>query len=79
MPTVLRLSGLKFEIYFKDHEPAHVHVIKGRTQAKINIGGVDPVVVRVAGMAPVYVKEAFRIVTERQSFFQAEWARIASQ
>lgn len=30
MPKVLTKGGFAFVIYFKDHEPAHVHVFAGR-------------------------------------------------
>lgn len=33
MPELLRLFGLRFLFYANDHEPLHVHVIKGKGKA----------------------------------------------
>lgn len=37
MPTILRLNGFKFFFYSNEHEPKHIHVIKGDEFAKINL------------------------------------------
>lgn len=37
MPTIFRQDGFQIRIYPNDHFPSHVHVIKGKGQAKIGI------------------------------------------
>ncbi len=37
MPEVLRLFGLKFYIYTRDHQPPHVHVVSSDGSAKFAI------------------------------------------
>jgi len=34
MPTIFILFGFRFMFYANDHEPIHVHVIKGDVSAK---------------------------------------------
>lgn len=33
MPTIFIFEGLKFNIYFNDHQPPHVHVTKNGVEA----------------------------------------------
>jgi hypothetical protein len=37
MPTLLLQDGFKFFFYANEHEPKHVHVMKGGDFAKIEI------------------------------------------
>ena len=40
MPTIFILFGFRFLFYANDHEPIHVHVIKGDIHAKFTISPV---------------------------------------
>lgn len=37
MPTLFILFGFRFMFYSNEHEPMHIHVVKGNTQAKFNV------------------------------------------
>ena len=37
MPTVLKEDGFNIRIYFNDHSPPHVHILKAGEEAKISI------------------------------------------
>lgn len=37
-PEILRLFGLKFYIYTRDHQPPHVHVVSADGEAKFIVG-----------------------------------------
>ena len=37
MPTIFEIFGLRFFFFSEDHEPIHVHVVKGDDDAKIEI------------------------------------------
>jgi hypothetical protein len=37
MPTIFKLFGFTFLFYSNDHEPIHVHVVKGKQKAKFTI------------------------------------------
>ncbi|NIJ53399.1 DUF4160 domain-containing protein [Dyadobacter arcticus] len=35
MPTVLNINGFRFYFYLNEHEPIHVHVSKGDSEARV--------------------------------------------
>lgn len=37
MPEIFRIFGFRFMFYANDHEPIHVHVVKGNHNAKFTI------------------------------------------
>ena len=37
MPTVFIISGIRFMFFANDHEPIHIHVVKGDTEAKFSV------------------------------------------
>lgn len=41
MPTLLIERGFKFFFYANEHEPRHVHVMKGARHARINLETLD--------------------------------------
>lgn len=75
MPTIFCKNGFYIRIYPNDHSPPHVHVIKGRGQAKISIdiGQSVPALLRVEGMTPKEAKQALMLVTENAQDFLQKW------
>ena len=43
MPTIFILFGFPFMFCANDHEPIHVHVVKGRIKAKFTLSPVKTV------------------------------------
>lgn len=43
MPTIFILFGFRFLFYANDHEPIHVHVVKGNIRAKFLLNPVEMV------------------------------------
>lgn len=41
MPTLFYLLGYRFYFWSNDHEPIHVHVSKGDSEAKFNVIDVE--------------------------------------
>ena len=41
MPTLFYLFGYRFYFWSNDHEPIHVHVSKGDSEAKFNVNDVE--------------------------------------
>ncbi len=41
MPEVMRIGGIKIEMYFEDHGPPHFHVIEAEYEAKIDIMSLE--------------------------------------
>jgi hypothetical protein len=78
MPTVLRERGFQIRIYTNDHEPMHVHAVKGGDVVVINLGDEDdlPYVRENHGLKPAEVRLALEIVTAHQAFLIEEWRRI---
>ena len=37
MPTVFIINGLRFIFFANDHEPIHIHVVKGDAEAKFSL------------------------------------------
>ena len=78
-------QNLYVHIYTNDHEPAHVHVFKGRKNdknrhnVKINIGNEDepPLIVKAdSDMRNADIKAAWRLVVDNQEFLLNKWQEI---
>ena len=41
MPTLFYLFGYRFYFWSNEHEPIHVHVSKGDSEAKFNVNDVE--------------------------------------
>jgi hypothetical protein len=78
MPTIDRVDGFALRIYPNDHDPAHVHAVKGDGTAVIHLG--KPATVReVFGMKPSEVKQAIRIVEDNWKRYLQRWEEIHGQ
>jgi hypothetical protein len=75
MPTIDHVDGFAFRIYSNDHDPAHVHAVKGDGMAIIHIGG-SAKVREVFGLKPSEVKHAVRIVEENWKRYLEKWKEI---
>ena len=64
MPQLFTLFGLRFMFYSNDHEPIHVHVVKGGAEARFQ---VQPEVTLLdnRGLKPAELKLAESIVEEK--------------
>lgn len=76
MVTILRDRGFRFVIYLNDHEPAHVHAIKGNGEAKIDLAGGAPELVWADGLKRSDVRLAMQIAADRLVIFLEEWSRL---
>jgi hypothetical protein len=70
MPTLLLHDGFKFFFYANEHEPKHVHVMKGGDFAKIEIVSLKVV---DDYMKPKDLKKALAIVKKHQTEFEEKW------
>ena len=77
MPTIFRQDGFRVVIYTDDHEPPHVHVLKGETEVKIDLGSamVLPTVILLKGKRHD-AKNALQIVTDYQTELLEAWRMI---
>ncbi|MEQ1635935.1 MAG: DUF4160 domain-containing protein [Methylococcales bacterium] len=70
MPTLLMLEGFKFFFYANEHEPKHIHVMKGGDFTKIEL---QSLAVTHNYMKPKDLKRALEIVKYNQAEFERKW------
>jgi hypothetical protein len=79
MPTVHRGTGFRFAIFPEDHDPAHVHAIrgkgKGQSVAKVQING-DVVILYAIGFNPAELRKIFKAAVNNQKLLLAKWNEI---
>lgn len=73
MPTIFILFGYIFKFYSNEHEPMHVHVIKGDKKAKYAIFPVR--LVDNHGLKPSELKLVESIIEENQEVIAEHWNR----
>ena len=74
MPTIFILFGFRFMFYANDHEPIHVHVIKGDTHAKFTIDPVE--LVHNDGMKHSEIKLVESIIEENKEVIAEHWNKF---
>jgi hypothetical protein len=74
MPTIFIFFGLRFVFFSNDHEPIHVHVIRGKT-TELAVFQVIPDVklLKSNGMAPHELKMAEGIIEENKEVIIEAW------
>jgi hypothetical protein len=79
MPTIIKQDGFRIVIYPNDHTPAHVHVLKGDGEVRIELGNekISPSLMSVRGkISDREVVRALSLVTEYQIELLAKWDEI---
>jgi Domain of unknown function (DUF4160) len=81
MPTIVRQDGFRIVIYPNDHPPAHVHVLKGDGEVRINLGNEEtstvPSLISVKGrISDKDVAKALSLVKKHQIELLAKWSEI---
>jgi hypothetical protein len=76
MPTVFIFFGLRFVFFSNDHEPIHVHVIKGK--GSIQEYAVFQVLPEVSllknkGLTPQELKMADMVIEENREIIIEQW------
>ena len=76
MPTIFNFLGLRFMFFSNDHEPVHVHVIKGKGAIKDNaIFQVVPEITLLEnnGLSKQELRLAEMIIEENSDLIQEKW------
>ena len=68
MPEILRMFGMRFFFYSREHEPIHVHVKGADGKAKFEILPEGIVLVKNDGLKPKDIKAA-EMVLEWNEYF----------
>lgn len=75
MPELLRLFGLRFLFYSNDHEPLHVHVVKGKgaIAAKAKFTLFPVALVENQGLSSGKLKLAEAVIEDNKDLFAQRW------
>lgn len=82
MPTIIREQGFRVVIYPNDHVPAHVHVLIGDTEIRINLGNEqqEPALMTVRGsISNKDVVRGLELVKRNQMLCLTRWKEIHGQ
>jgi len=72
MPTLFTVFGFRFLFYSNDHEPIHVHVIKGDAEARFQVLP-NVSLMENHGLKPAELKLAESLVEENKETIVANW------
>ena len=73
MPEILRIFGLRFFFYSREHEPMHVHVKSAEGRAKFDILPDGIKLVYNKGMSLKDIKCAEMVLEENKELAIAKW------
>ena len=73
MPEILRMFGIRFFFYSREHEPIHVHVKNADGKAKFDILTEGVVLVKNEGMKPKDIKAAEMVLEENKELAIEKW------
>lgn len=77
MPTIFKLFGFSFLFYANDHEPIHVHVVKGKQKAKFTLFPVR--LVENNGLKKSELKLVEAIIVENKEIIAERWNKFFNQ
>ena len=70
-PTIFEAKNLKFQIYFKDHNPPHVHVVGKGAEAMFSLKTFK--CLENNGFSARTINEISRIICEKSEEFLEAW------
>jgi hypothetical protein len=76
MPTIFTFFGLRFVFFSNDHEPIHVHVVKGKGNIKESaVFQVIPdmKLIENNGLSPHEIRIAEMVIEENSTIIQENW------
>lgn len=69
MPTLLKINGFKFFFYSNEHEPKHIHILKGECFAKVSLESLN---VEFSNFKAKDLNFIFEVLkTHREAFIKA--------
>ena len=82
MPTIFNFFGLRFMFFSNDHEPIHVHVVKGKGSIKeYAIFQIVPEIYLIEnnGLSKHELRMAEVIIEENSDIIQERWKSFFSK
>lgn len=78
MPTVLLIRGYRFYFYLNEHEPIHIHVAKGDSEARfVLVPEIDMTYCR--GFKKSELRDIVNLITEHYGTFINAWRTTFGQ
>ena len=72
MPTVLKLLGMRFFYWAREHEPIHVHVQKGDAEARFDLEPEIKLTTNM-GFKPHELAIAEEVIKDNNDFIIEHW------
>ena len=73
MPEILRMFGMRFYFYSREHEPIHVHVKNAEGKAKFEITEDAVILVYNRGLKNKDLRAAEMVLEENRELAIAKW------
>lgn len=73
MPEILRMFGMRFYFYSREHEPIHVHVKNEEGKAKFEITEDSVILVYNRGLKNKDLRAAEMVLEENRELAIAKW------
>lgn len=70
MPTICFFDGIKIQMFYDDHPPAHFHVIFGDERAVV---AVDPIAIMQGELSRSVRAKVFEWAAIHQAELRADW------
>ena len=77
MPTLFHYLGLQFFFYSNDHEPIHIHVSNGQSEARFNVMTIE--LMDNSGLKTSELKHARLAIKENQEVIITKWNEYFSK
>jgi len=72
MPTVFIIFGLRFMFFSNDHEPVHIHVVKGNAEAKFSLLPEIKIIYN-HGLKASELKKSIDLIDENKEIIIERW------
>lgn len=73
MPEVIRVLGFILKFYANDHEPIHIHIIKGESEAVFEVSEEKVILRNHYDMKPKDLKMAEELATKYSDLIIKTW------
>lgn len=73
MPTIVRIGGLKIQVFADDHFPPHFHIVRGDMEVLVSMRDLS---ILKGKRYHREIEEAMEWARQNVDFLRKEWARL---
>jgi hypothetical protein len=73
MPTIAIVDGVKIQLFYNDHDPAHFHAIIGGSEALIAIRSLE---ILRGSLPPGKLRQVIEWAREHQAALALNWIKV---